>query len=108
MGAYADSKKRAVTIEQGGWIHDYYHCRIGEDEWSASASDIARARKAVAKWSTSCVKVGSPWLWLDESMLDTIERHMAGADEIDMCRVRTCDRPGFRAIDGEFVCEGHA
>ena len=108
MGAYADSKYRAVPVVQGGWVSDRYFATIGDDEWSATAAQIAQARKLIAAWSTSCVRVGSPRLWLDESMLDTIEKHMALADELDMCHVDTCDRPAFRTIRGDWICEGHA
>jgi hypothetical protein len=96
----------AVTVEQGGWISDRYHCLINDAEWSATADDIAKARHLVAKVETSCVKVGYPWLWLDESTLTTIVAHMADAPSADMCRY--CDRAGFYVIEGEPHCASHA
>lgn len=96
----------AVVVEQGGWIDDRYHAVINGTEWSATADDIAKARRLVAKVETSCVRVGWPWMWLDESTLTTITSHMADAPCVDECR--HCDRPGFYVIDGEPMCSSHA
>ena len=96
----------AVTVEQGGWIGDRYHCLINDEEWSATADDIAKARRLVAKVETPCVKVGSPRLWLDESTLTTIVAHMADAPSSDMCRY--CDRAGFYVIEAVPHCASHA